>query len=379
MDRDDSSFECDGCWSLYHTKCAAVRKTDLTARKGSKCLKLFCVKCFVDPGRALTEKVETMLKYVYKIDMKLQKNEEYFKNVEVSIAQCREENTVANNNNAERLENMKFQINEFGVKLQECSSVVSNANVHKHVLSTNTVGDKRLYADVVGTSTKALIIQPKKKEQNSSTTKEMLQRVVNATEVGVSGVKSLSNGAVLIQCKTDEGIDAIEQKVKEHDNENYTTKEKSNTNNGKMKIVGMTKKYDEQELSGFITSQLDVYECDTIKVLKIYTDKNLRNERYNAIVELNSAVMNELIKKGKINVNWDECRVHAYIQIKRCFKCLGFNHMANECKNKLACSKCGDEHRATECNSETTSCVNCVEFNKRNNENIEASHHAFSL
>lgn len=73
-------------------------------------------------------------------------------------------------------------------------------------------------------------------------TDEMLKRVVGADDMGVSEVKSLSNGAVLIQCKTKEGISEIEKRVKQHDAQNYIMKEKSLLNRGKIKIVGMTKK-----------------------------------------------------------------------------------------------------------------------------------------
>lgn len=63
----DESFTCDGCWAHFHTKCTAMRKTDLAARKGSKCLKLYCEICITDPGKAMMDNVQTILKYIYKI------------------------------------------------------------------------------------------------------------------------------------------------------------------------------------------------------------------------------------------------------------------------------------------------------------------------
>lgn len=37
---DDSGeyFECDGCWAMFHAKCGGVKKTELAARKNSKCI-----------------------------------------------------------------------------------------------------------------------------------------------------------------------------------------------------------------------------------------------------------------------------------------------------------------------------------------------------
>lgn len=91
-----------------------------------------------------------------------------------------------------------------------------------------------------------------------------------------------------------------------------------------------------------------------------------------------SVNMAEMVKKGRINIDWDECKVYQYIQVKRCYKCLGFNHTAKTCKNKLACSKCASEHNVRECEAENMNCVNCVEFNKKHNENTDTCLHAFA-
>lgn len=203
----------------------------------------------------------------------------------------------------------------------------------------------------------------------------MLKRVVDPVESGVSEIQSLPNGAVRIQCKTNEALNEIEKRVKEHDADNYTTKEKDSAYNGRVKIIGMTNKHDEQELSVRIQNLM---ENNTVKVLKMYSDKNTRIERYNAIVEMNVEVMDEIIKKGRINIDWDECKVHKYVYVKRCYKCLGFNHVAKTCVNKIACSKCAGEHNVRDCNAENMSCVNCIEHNKKNKANTNTCHHAFA-
>lgn len=206
----------------------------------------------------------------------------------------------------------------------------------------------------------------------------MLKSVANPIECGISQIKSLSNGAVLIQCKTNEALNDIEKRVNEHDAENYTTKETMYTLKGQIKFIEMSKKYTEQELSVFIGSQIEISENDGLKVLKTYSDKNTRNESYNAIVEMSTEAMEEIIQKNRINIDWDECKVHQYIQVKRCYKCLGFNHMAKTCNKKLACSKCAGEHSINECDSESLNCINCIEFNMKNNVNINTGQHAFS-
>lgn len=280
--------------------------TDVSARKNSKCLRVYCERCYVDPAKVLTDNVQTLVNFVYKIDMAIQKQSENFKNVETLLSKSCDENAVNNNKLHEQIEYVKVQIGECGSKLQEI--VLNKHEAHGDRRSAND-GKNPTFAKVVSTGT-ALIVQPKKKEQNSMITKEMLKRVVGADDMGVSDIKTLPNGAVLIQCRTKDGLSEIENRVKQHDAENYTTKEKKSMNCGKIKIVGMTKKREENELSVLISSQFELGENEYVKVLKVYADKNTRSERFNAIVEVSNALMEEMVQKGRLIIDWDECKVH---------------------------------------------------------------------
>ena len=43
----------------------------------------------------------------------------------------------------------------------------------------------------------------------------------------------------------------------------------------------------------------------------------------------------------------------------QCFKCQGYGHMANECKNEATCRVCGQNHNSRDCTEKTPKCVNC--------------------
>ncbi|VDI39763.1 Hypothetical predicted protein [Mytilus galloprovincialis] len=43
----------------------------------------------------------------------------------------------------------------------------------------------------------------------------------------------------------------------------------------------------------------------------------------------------------------------------QCYKCQGFGHMANQCRNKKRCIKCGEEHENEQCTSTDLKYVNC--------------------
>lgn len=106
-EKEENSFECDGCWSMHHTKCAGVRRVDVSARKGSKCLKLYCTKCYADPGHVLSDNVQTMLKYIYKIDLATQKQEAQHKDLEIMLQKAHDENVLFHTKMIESNENVR--------------------------------------------------------------------------------------------------------------------------------------------------------------------------------------------------------------------------------------------------------------------------------
>ena len=83
--------------------------------------------------------------------------------------------------------------------------------------------------------------------------------------------------------------------------------------------------------------------------------------------------------KIRIKIEYDSCPVYEYVKVMRCFKCLGFNHKAKDCVNKIACSKCGDSHITRDCNSDRIRCVNCYDLVKKNLAEVDVNHVAFSV
>lgn len=382
IEQSEECFECDGCWAMQHAKCCSVKKTELAARKNSKCLKIFCEKCFNDTSRAQSETLQLILKYVYKIDKTTQTQIENNKNVELSLQKITDGQNEDNNKITDlidRVESTKSRIDE------RCDQMSENIlkPIHSDVLRVSekkAKSNEPTYASVLRTSDKAVIVRPKKKDSNSEATKQMLMGMIDPCNSGVNQIKMLSNGTVMITCNDNEAVELIEKEVKEKEGENYIISEMESSDRKKrLKVMGMSKKYETEELEQLIKKQhLSESENASVRVLKIYTDKNMREESYNAIMEFDAETAEAMLNARKISIGWDMCKVFMYIRINRCFKCLGYNHLAKDCKNKLACSKCGGEHKVETCKSKDMSCVNCVEYARKNNVNINTKHHAFA-
>ncbi|XP_033222575.1 cellular nucleic acid-binding protein-like [Belonocnema kinseyi] len=63
----------------------------------------------------------------------------------------------------------------------------------------------------------------------------------------------------------------------------------------------------------------------------------------------------KLARAGHLKVGWVSCRVRKKKDTKRCYRCLGFGHVAEGCNGPdrtRGCFRCGKEgHKSAECNS----------------------------
>ena len=55
------------------------------------------------------------------------------------------------------------------------------------------------------------------------------------------------------------------------------------------------------------------------------------------------------------------CEVEPFVQrVVQCFNCLRYGHVSAQCRSKVKCAKCGNEHSSTECTSTSKpSCIFC--------------------
>lgn len=93
------------------------------------------------------------------------------------------------------------------------------------------------------------------------------------------------------------------------------------------------------------------------------TPVNTRGQRV-AIVELGEGAAAKLLERQKIQIGWVQCRVRRRAVVTRCFRCLGYGHVARDCKGpdrSGLCYRCGAAgHKAKTCTA-LQRCVLCAE------------------
>ena len=65
-----------------------------------------------------------------------------------------------------------------------------------------------------------------------------------------------------------------------------------------------------------------------VKIIK----KNRNGNSATAVINCNGSTYNKFMVARKINIGFEKCRVFENIYLVRCFKCFGFNHKMEECK-----------------------------------------------
>lgn len=104
-----------------------------------------------------------------------------------------------------------------------------------------------------------------------------------------------------------------------------------------------------------------------------------RKEDGSLIIEVDKRTHEQMINREKINIGWRKCRIFDYFNVKRCFKCWGYYHIAKNCTRQETCYKCAGSHRTDECKTTIKKCVNCMYKNKMYNLKINDNHKAINI
>lgn len=213
-------------------------------------------------------------------------------------------------------------------------------------------------------------------QQSNHQTKKAVRSKINPAEIGVKSVRNGMNGAIVVDCGTESEAKGLVGIMREKFGEDYSA-DIEQPKRPRIKIMGVAGEYSSNELIDILNHQNDIGDVQFLKVLKCIPSK--KNAEFSIICEVDASTFERIIRKGKLNIDFERCRVFESIEILRCFKCCGYGHRAGDCKNDVHCAKCAESHDVKDCSSEQESCVNCMYSNRERKSKFDTNHSSWSV
>lgn len=218
-------------------------------------------------------------------------------------------------------------------------------------------------------------------KQQSKDTINLLKNNIDVAQLGIGVNKMInsSNGNVIIDVDKEEDQILISNEIQNKFNDAFQVKNIPRKAS-KIKIIGIEKELVTMDEKVFIdtivkqNSLSQILEKPDIKIVKRY----LKNQyKGSAIIEANPLIHEAILNNEKIKIEWNSYRIFNYVNVMRCYKCWGFNHIAKNCRNNITCRKCSEQHKEEDCKNSYKRCINCVKITRETNQNdLKTDHEA---
>lgn len=249
-------------------------------------------------------------------------------------------------------------------KIEEMFSSLKNELID--IMKPEPSSDKPTYADVVQNKP-TLIITPKNTSQSSTKTKSVVLQNVDPVKenLRVKQVRDVSNGGIAVRCENDTKLlDLVNSKL----SNTYDVKVVSPIH-PRVRISGLSEKLEENTLLEMLKSQnSSIFNSSShIKFLSLDAVRN-NKDVFHATFEVDVETYQRFLSSGFVVIGFDYCKAYDAIDVRRCYKCCGFHHLASKCSSELPiCPRCAENHTLADCKNDQLKCVHCTNHNTLNN------------
>ncbi|XP_056646411.1 uncharacterized protein LOC130451426 [Diorhabda sublineata] len=308
-------FDCDGCRDAICKDCGGLTASEVKVLQlSSRVMKLYCQKC--NNGKSL----------------------ELFNKLLLSKETIIDDKTTI--------------INLLQEEIDELKKKLANGQVDY------SLAVKKQKEEVI-------IVKPKDSAQTSESTKKTIEEKINpiGLGIGVSKIKYIRDGGVAIKCNENgkEKVQNVCESIKTSLGHSYKVNipEKKNP---RIIVFNVDPKELEDEdsliekiiLQNLINTELEERELKIVHKIKTYRGN------MNVILQMDVHTYECIENRKKLHIGWKSCFFNDSLNVKQCYNCWKFGHLAKECKKETpTCQICAGEHKATECNSRDICCANC--------------------
>lgn len=377
-------LQCDGkCKLFYHfNKCSGILPEHLESIEKRQ-VQWKCIKCKSGRNSLIFGRKDSMSSedVFNKDENQIETVQENLNRIEIDeIKKTQNEIKDSIQSLITSVEAINNKIGTYGKLLDTIQEMSDRMNEIDKKLERRVTRDENKiesFVDIVKRkpSKPLFIIRPNNTEQTSEDTQAELRNVIDPIVSNIRGTRKVRNGGVLVTCEDSSSSSSCQEDLISKLGEKYTVKQLDKTK-PLLKIIGLFSKMTEEQLVSSIRSQNDC--CDENSSIKLIQIRE-HQSGVTAIIETDATTYKNILGSGRLNIEFERCRVFPFVRITRCFKCQEFGHIANYCKKpEHICGKCGDKHKSEECSNETIKCVNCVYAKEVLKMDIDVQHYSWS-
>lgn len=236
----------------------------------------------------------------------------------------------------EELENFKKELEDVKRTIQEKITEIAENEIKSY---SEAVKDKKKESK--------LIVKPKTEQESEATKKLVKEKVdIKNLAVGITKIKKGGKRSIILGCESEKEIKMLKDTVREKLGDDFKIEEPEKRK-PKIKIINVNEEeinLKDENLIDTIVKQNEIngkeedfYITVVKKIVKEKKDdiartrEGGRREEGSLILEVDETTHERMIRKEKLNIGWRKCLVFDYFNVKRCFKCWGYYHIAKNC------------------------------------------------
>ena len=281
--------------------------------------------------------------------------------------------TQAMNIMSAKMNSVETKLDEINKKLDNSIEQPTKTPIMKHTLPRDCVwADADRLESVEAPEAKSVLVITKDADSNKNVVNQnVIEKIVMDNEIPITKSHRNNSGDIVLVCETKKDRDELKNLVNRVDD-----KIQMNSPNAKqipITIVGLPKNCSNDEAIKMLVLQNQFIKkfSSVNKIeehIKIHIIKPLKNKP--SVFQIFASVSPVLregltIYKNKVVIGLCSCRIYDRKQVKRCYNCQKFGHIAKDCPtpNEAHCGKCSENHRTDSCSSNEKKCINCVRNN----------------
>lgn len=359
-------IQCDGpCENWFHNECSNLSPEDykyISKNSVNSGLKWLCVEC--DPKLKLPNNKSSNKIAIELLKENKKLNHENKKMaIEIELLKQEKKSSMINSNNI-------IPIGPSSSAIEDTNKINENKADQPHKMS---------YSDV--------LIVKQKANTSKFNVKNLVTSKIDPSKIQakVGKINQREDGSVEICCEDHESKERLVTSINEQMgdkididiNPKYIASKKIEfivKNNG----IRLAENND--ELLKEIIRQNDIpnnIENFNVKILR--RKSIMKNSAELIIMKLDLNSYNYVMEKrhGRISLHWQSSMVKNHVNVIQCFQCQAYGHHAKECRSRVWCRYCGDNHHSSDCDEyEFKQCVNCCQKNKHHHMKTDTRHYA---